>query len=149
LNISHRITPHLASNSSQPTTSSSASLAIVLLENDELAELRPSTLEGLLTGLPESLFAALTPATGLDVLGGLVPGGLAPPTLFLLFKFDTSAETLPPTTLGPLASLGPLIWDCPEVFLLSEVFPLLRTSSSGGVGLRDPNLGLDFAAMLC
>ena len=30
--------------------------------------------------------------------------------------------------------------DCPEVFLLSDPLPLLRTTSSGGVGLRDPIL---------
>lgn len=37
------------------TTSSSASLAIVLLEN--VAELLPTTLDGLLTGLPEYLLS--------------------------------------------------------------------------------------------
>jgi hypothetical protein len=70
--------------------------------------------------------------------------------LFRLFRFETNDETFPPV-LGPLVSLGPRMFvdgdDCPDVFLLSDTLPLFRTMSSGGVGLRDPNLvgdGLDF-----
>lgn len=84
--------------------------------------------------------------------GGLVPGE-APETLFL-FKFDTNDETVPPLgILGLLENLGPrtLVDDCAEVFLLSETLPLPRITSSGGVGLRDPNLvgdGLPFGMLL-
>ncbi len=74
-----------------PTTSSSASLPIVRLEN---AALRPRTLEGRRLGLPDKRFAL-----------GLV--GL--PAVLCLFRFETIFETVPPVgARGPLVTLGPL-----------------------------------------
>jgi hypothetical protein len=84
------------------TTSSSASLAIVLRENDAAADL-PTILEGRLTGLPESLFTFTPGLPGVAPAGGL-------PALFL-FRFCTRLCTLPPPGVarGPRASRGPSI----------------------------------------
>jgi hypothetical protein len=93
-----------------------------------------STLDGLLTGLPDSLLAVLE-------LIGLGVGG-DPDTLFLLLRLDTILDTAPPPgILGPLASLGPrtAVADCAEPVRLIVALPVPRTVSSGGEGLRDMN----------
>jgi hypothetical protein len=113
------------------TTSSSASLAIVLLENG--AELLPTTLDGLLTGLPEYLLSL----GELDRLDG-------DPDMLVLLIEETKFCTLPP--LPPLANLGPRIPDapalCPDPAREMDVFPLPRTTSSAdvelGIGLARP-----------
>lgn len=122
------------------TISSSASLAIVLLEN--AAALLPTTLDGLLTGLPESLLI-------LGELGGC--GDVEPEMLFRLME-ETKLWTLPPP-LEPLANRGPRMPApafCPDPERVIVVFPDPKmTSSFGEVGLvlgaglpRPPRLAL-------
>ena len=118
------------------TTSSSASLAIVLLEN---AAFLPSTLTGLPfpLGLDNRLYPGLP---GLPPIPGL--GG--DPTL-LRFKLLIMLPTLPAPTLlpagalGPLAILGPLTaTPCPEDDLDTVVRGELGPwSSTPGEGLRE------------
>jgi len=123
------------------TTSSSASLAIVRLENDPAAD-RPTILDGRLTGLAppwENRF-------DFGLLG--TAGGVGLPVILFLFKFCTRFCTLPEEPRGPLAAtLGPRIpvdWADPERVM--EDFPAPNTMSpsaftdAGGDGLREETL---------